>query len=111
MPSEYSYVHDQPAYWRVRFDEWNGWEDSHIHAMQGSRELQVYTKTLEIKNQVGRFSREEIDEIKQIARKYASNYCLAINEEFFNRENDDMTRLSILQDLLFSFQDGQNHAR
>ena len=56
MPSEYSYVHGQPGYWRVRFDDWNGWEAPHIHAAQGDRELQVYTQTLEIKNQNGRFS-------------------------------------------------------
>lgn len=70
MPSEYSYVHGQPNYWRVRYDEWNGWENAHIHASQGERELQVYTDSLEIKEQSGRFSRDEIEEIKDIARKY-----------------------------------------
>ena len=54
MPSEYSFVHGQPNYWRVRFDDWNGWEAPHIHASQGGRELQVYTQTLAIKNQTGR---------------------------------------------------------
>ena len=56
MPSEYSFVHGQPNYWRVRFDDWNGWEAPHIHASQGGRELQVYTQTLAIKNQTGRFT-------------------------------------------------------
>ena len=89
MPSEYSYVHGQPGYWRVRFDDWNGWEAPHIHAMQGDRELQVYTQTLEIKNQTGRFSASEIEEIKNIARLYANNYCLHINENMFEINNVD----------------------
>ena len=33
MPNEYSYVHGQPGYWKVRFDDWNGWEAPHIHAI------------------------------------------------------------------------------
>jgi len=70
MPSEYSNVHGQPNYWNVRFDEWNGWENDHIHAKQGQRELQVYTESLGIKNQDGKFSKDEIEEIKTIAKKY-----------------------------------------
>jgi len=100
MPSEYSYVHGQPGYWRVRFDDWNGWEAPHIHAMQGDRELQVYTQTLEIKNQSGRFSSSEIEEIKNIARSYANNYCLTLNEDMFNIDNID--KLKELRKILTS---------
>ena len=56
MSSYYSYVHRQPGYWKVRYDSAKGWEGPHIHVSQGDRELQVYTNTLDIRHQDGRFS-------------------------------------------------------
>ncbi len=109
MPSEYSYVHGQPNYWRVRFDDWNGWEAPHIHAMQGDRELQVYTKTLEIKNQNGRFSSSEIEEIRNIARSYANNYCLSISENMF--EANDINKLMELKQILISMVEPKKHVK
>lgn len=103
MPREYSNVHGQPGYWQVRFDDWNGWEAPHIHATQGDRELQVYTQTLEIKNQNGRFSNSEIEEIKSIARSYNNNYCLTINEDMFNIDSiDNIDQLIELRQILTS---------
>lgn len=98
MPSHYSYVHRQPGYWKVRYDSWNGWEAPHIHASQGDRELQVYTNTLEIKHIDGRFSAQEIEEIKDIARSYANNYCMIIYEEMFDSNN--INELQNLKELL-----------
>lgn len=89
--------------WRVRFDDWNGWEAPHIHASQGDRELQVYTQTLEIKNQSGRFSSAEIDEIKRIAASYANNYCISIDEEMFSNNQEINKLLLLKQTLLSSF--------
>lgn len=109
MPSEYSYVHGQPGYWKVRFDDWNGWEAPHIHAMQGDRELQVYTKTLEIKNQTGKFSSDEIEEIKNIARNYTSNYCITIDNEMFNANNTE--KLMELKRVLLSLTETKKHVR
>lgn len=109
MPSEYSYVHGQPGYWKVRFDDWNGWEAPHIHAMQGDRELQVYTKTLEIKNQTGRFSSAEIDEIKNIAKSYANNYCLSINNDMFT--TNDIEKLIEVKEMLLSMVESKKHVR
>lgn len=109
MPSEYSYVHGQPGYWKVRFDDWNGWEAPHIHAKQGDRELQVYTQTLEIKNQSGRFSSSEIDEIKDIASSYAKNYCLTINKNTF--AENDINKLIELREFLLSMAEPKKHAR
>ena len=94
MPNEYSYVHGQPGYWKVRFDDWNGWEAPHIHAMQGDRELQVYTKTLEIKN---------------IARSYANNYCLSINENMFDTNSID--NLVELKQLLISMVEPKKYVK
>jgi hypothetical protein len=79
VPSEYSFVHRQPNYWQVRFDDANGWEAPHIHAKQGDRELQVYIETLDIKNQNGRFSYDEIEEIRDIA----SNYKHQLSNSYF----------------------------
>lgn len=109
MPSEYSYVHSQPGYWRVRFDDWNGWEAPHIHAMQGERELQVYTQTLEIKNQTGKFSSSEIEEIKNIARSYANNYCLSIDENMFETNNID--KLIELKEILTSMVETKKYVK
>lgn len=109
MPSEYSYVHGQPGYWRVRFDDWNGWEAPHIHATQGDRELQVYTQTLEIKNQNGRFSSSEVEEIKNIAKSYANNYCLSINENMFDTNNID--KLMKLRKFLISMVGPKKHVK
>lgn len=109
MPSEYSYVHGQPGYWRVRFDDWNGWEAPHIHATQGDRELQVYTQTLEIKNQSGRFSSSEIEEIQDIASSYANNYCLSINEDMFETNNID--KLIELRQALISIVEPKKHVK
>lgn len=109
MPSEYSYVHGQPGYWKVRFDDWNGWEAPHIHAMQGDRELQVYTKTLEIKNQTGKFSSAEIEEIKNIARNYTNNYCITIDNEMFNANNTE--KLMKLKRVLLSLTETKKHVR
>ena len=109
MPSEYRYVHGQPGYWKVRYDSWNGWEAPHIHAMQGDRELQVYTESLEIKNQKGRFSSDEIEEIRNIARSYANNYCLSVNENMF--ETDNLNKLMKLNENLISMIENQGYAR
>lgn len=109
MPSEYSYVHGQPGYWRVRFDDWNGWEAPHIHAMQGDRELQVYTQTLEIKNQSGRFSYDEIEEIKDIASSYANHYCLTLNESMFSA--DDVNKLTNLKEMLISTLEAKTYVK
>ena len=111
MPSEYSDVHGQPNYWRVRFDDWNGWEAPHIHASQGDRELQVYVQTLAIKNQNGKFTNAEIEEIKKIAKSYSSNYCLAINEEFFNSGNSELDTLMMLKKIFSSLNEKTNHVR
>lgn len=70
MSKEYSYTHQQPDYWEIRFDAFNGTEAAHIHAKQGDRELQVITSTLRLKHQDGEFSKEEIKEIVKIASKY-----------------------------------------
>lgn len=109
MPSEYSYVHGQPGYWRIRFDDWNGWEAPHIHAMQGDREIQIYTKTLEIKNQSGRFSPSEIEEIKNIARSYANNYCLTIDDNMFNTNN--IERLMEFKRIILSMDEAKKYVR
>lgn len=109
MPSEYSYVHGQPGYWRIRFDDWNGWEAPHIHAMQGDRELQVYTQTLQIKNQTGRFSSAEIDEIINIAKSYSSNYCLSLNENMF--ESSNINELKNLKETIISMVDTKKYVK
>ncbi|MEG0022327.1 MAG: hypothetical protein RSB77_03985 [Bacilli bacterium] len=88
MPSEYSYVHRQPDYWKIRYDAPNGWEAEHIHAKQGDRELQVYTDSLAIKNQDGRFSYDEVEEIRDIARLYRNNYLLEIDTDDFSLPNN-----------------------
>ena len=111
MPSEYSYVHGQPNYWRVRFDDWNGWEAPHIHARQGDRELQVYVQTLAIKNQNGRFTNEEIEEIKRIAQSYANNYCLSIHEEMFSLENTELNKLMMLKKIFSSSNEKTSHVK
>ena len=98
MPSHYSYVHRQPGYWKVRYDSSKGWEGPHIHVSQGDRELQVYTNTLDIKHIDGRFSAREIEEIKDIARYYANNYCMTIYEEMFDSNN--INELQNLKELL-----------
>jgi hypothetical protein len=77
--------------------------------MQGDRELQVYTKTLEIKNQVGRFSSSEIEEIKNIARSYANNYCLSINENMFDTNSID--NLVELKQLLISMVEPKKYVK
>lgn len=109
MPSEYSYVHGQPGYWKVRFDDWNGWEAPHIHVTQGDRELQVYTRTLEIKNQSGKFSSAEIEEIKAIASSYANNYCLTINNNMF--DTTDVEKLIEFKEMLLSLTETKKHAK
>lgn len=70
MPSKYSLVHRQPNFWNVRFDDSNGWEAPHIHAKQRGRELIVILSSLKIRQQVGDFSRDEINEIRNIAVSY-----------------------------------------
>lgn len=97
MPSEYSFVHGQPNYWRVRFDDWNGWEAPHMHASQGGRELQVYTQTLAIKNQTGRFTVDEVNEIKMIASSYANRYCLSVDGELFNTNEIESKTLTLIK--------------
>lgn len=77
--------------------------------MQGDRELQVYTESLEIKNQKGRFSSDEIEEIRNIARSYANNYCLSVNENMF--ETDNLNKLMKLNENLISMIENQGYAR
>ena len=96
MPSEYSYVHGQPNYWRVRFDDWNGWEAPHIHARQGDRELQVYVQTLAI---------------KRIAQSYANNYCLSIHEKMFSLENNELNKLMMLKKIFSSSKEKISHVK
>lgn len=70
MVKKYSQVYRVPDYWTVRYDEWKSYEASHIHVTQGGREIQVYVNSLDIKNQDGRFTNDEIEEIKEIAKEY-----------------------------------------
>ena len=70
MAKKYSYVHKQPNYWDVRYDEWNGYEGPHIVVSQGGRELQIYLKTLDLRHQVGSFDTDEILELIEIAKEY-----------------------------------------
>ena len=66
-----SRVHRVPNYWAVRYDDPSGWENAHICVTQGDRELQVYTNSLDIKEEPkGKFTNDEINEIKEIAKTY-----------------------------------------
>ena len=76
MPSEDSKVHKERDYWNVsihrRTGSGHGREGDHILVRKGSREIQIFTNSLDIRHISNNydFSKDEIAELKDIAKKY-----------------------------------------